>query len=192
MGYLLTSSHLAWQHSLFHPYTCMCMYKHLWDSTPGLSVRFGRGKGNIIDFIKFTNANVISRSDCTGILLIPAMSRLRWFLVGISIDICHVWGGSHKDSRLLLSTRPLRPLDFCVTSLNKLTFVLKENTPCSLSLFDSVYEPSSFEFFSVNTKLAEMAILASKDLTAVKKLPPVGLDLMLKIITVLGVLCLTN
>ena len=114
------------------------MYKHLWDSSPGLSVRFSKGKCNIVGYIKFTNANVISRSDCTGILLTPAMFWLRWFLVGISIDICHVWGGSHNDSRLLLSTRPLRPLDFCVTSLNKLTFVLKENTPCSLSFFDSV------------------------------------------------------
>ena len=36
------------------------------------------------------------------------------------------------------------------------------------------------EFFTVCTKLAEMAILYSKDLTTAKKmLPPVGLDLML-------------
>ena len=51
---------------------------------------------------------------------------------------------------------------------------------------------STFEFFTVCTKLAEMAILYSKDLTtAKKKLPPVGLDLMLQIITGLGVQCLT-
>ena len=48
------------------------------------------------------------------------------------------------------------------------------------------------EFFTVCTKLAEMAILYSKDLTtAKKKLPPVELDLMLQIITGLGVQCLT-
>ena len=51
----------------------------------------------------------------------------------------------------------------------------------------------TFEFFTVCTKLAEMAILYSKDLTtAKKKLPPVGLDLMLQIITGLGVQCLTK
>ena len=50
------------------------------------------------------------------------------------------------------------------------------------------------EFFTVCTKLAEMAILYSKDLTIAKKkkLPPVGLDLMLQIITGLGVQCLTR
>ena len=48
----------------------------------------------------------------------------------------------------------------------------------------------TFEFFTVCTKLAEMAILYSKDLTtAKKKLPPVGLDLMLQIIAGLGVQC---
>ena len=48
-------------------------------------------------------------------------------------------------------------------------------------------------FFTVCTKLAEMAILYSKDFTtAKKKLPPVGLDLMLQIITGLGVQCLTR
>ena len=46
-----------------------------------------------------------------------------------------------------------------------------------------------FEFFTVCTKLAEMAILYSRDLTtAKKKLSPVGLDLMPEIITGLGVL----
>ena len=51
----------------------------------------------------------------------------------------------------------------------------------------------SFEFFTVNTKLAEMAVLASKNLTtANKKLPPVGLDLMQEIITCLRVQCLTE
>ena len=44
------------------------------------------------------------------------------------------------------------------------------------------------EFFTVGTKLAEMAILYSKDLTtAKKKLPPVGLDLVQEIIAGLGV-----
>ena len=50
-----------------------------------------------------------------------------------------------------------------------------------------------FEFFKVNTELAERAVLASTDLTTVKtKLPPVGLDLMQEIIICLGVQCLTN
>ena len=44
------------------------------------------------------------------------------------------------------------------------------------------------EFFTVYTKLAEMAILYSKD----KKLPPVGLELIPEIITGLGVQCLTK
>ena len=43
-----------------------------------------------------------------------------------------------------------------------------------------------FEFFTVCTKLAEMALLDSKELTAAKKkLPPVGLDLMQEIITII-------
>ena len=47
---------------------------------------------------------------------------------------------------------------------------------------------SSFEFFIVCTKLAEMTILYSKDLTTAKKtLPPVGLDLVQEIIAGLGV-----
>ena len=46
----------------------------------------------------------------------------------------------------------------------------------------------SIEFFTVCTKLAEMAILYSKDLTtAKKKLPPMGLDLVQEIIAGLGV-----
>ena len=36
--------------------------------------------------------------------------------------------------------------------------------------------------FTIDTKLAEMAVLASKDLTTAKKLPPTGLDLILLII----------
>ena len=48
------------------------------------------------------------------------------------------------------------------------------------------------EFFTVCTKLAETAILYSKDLTTAKKmLPPVGLDLVQEIIAGLGVQCLT-
>ena len=55
-----------------------------------------------------------------------------------------------------------------------------------------VYGANSIEFFTVCTKLAEMAVLYLKDLTTAKKeLPPVGLDLMLQIITGLGVQCLT-
>ena len=50
-----------------------------------------------------------------------------------------------------------------------------------------------FQFFTFCTKLAEMATLYSKDLTTAKiKLPPVGLDLILQIITGLGVQCLTK
>ena len=45
----------------------------------------------------------------------------------------------------------------------------------------------SIEFFTVNTKFAEMAVLASKDLTKVKtSFPLVGLYLMQEIITGLG------
>ena len=42
------------------------------------------------------------------------------------------------------------------------------------------------EFITVYTKLAEMAVLTSKDLTTEKKLPSVGLNLMQEIITGLG------
>ena len=38
---------------------------------------------------------------------------------------------------------------------------------------------SLFEFFAVNTKLPEMVILVSKNFTIAKKLPSVGLDLMI-------------
>ena len=48
------------------------------------------------------------------------------------------------------------------------------------------------EFFTINTKLAELAVLASKDLTTTKKLPPVWLDLMQETITGLRVRCLTK
>ena len=41
----------------------------------------------------------------------------------------------------------------------------------------------TIEFLTVYTKLADMALLASKDLTTAKKLPPVGLDLMQEIFT---------
>ena len=48
------------------------------------------------------------------------------------------------------------------------------------------------EFFTVCTKLAEMAILYSKDLTTAKKmLPPVGLNLVQEIVAGLGVQCLS-
>ena len=58
---------------------------------------------------------------------------------------------------------------------------------------EPIVNPLTFQFFTVCTKLAEMAILYSKDLTtAKKKLPPVGLNLMLQIITGLGVQCLTR
>ena len=52
--------------------------------------------------------------------------------------------------------------------------------------------PKILKFFTVYTKLVEMAGLASKDLTTAKKLPPVGLDLMQEIITGFRVQCLTN
>ena len=38
---------------------------------------------------------------------------------------------------------------------------------------------TTFEFFTSNTRLPEMAILVSKDLAAAKKLYPVELDLMI-------------
>ena len=45
----------------------------------------------------------------------------------------------------------------------------------------------SNDFVLIARQLAEMAILASMDLTTERKLPPVGLDLMQEIITGLGV-----
>ena len=51
---------------------------------------------------------------------------------------------------------------------------------------------STIEFVTVCTKLAEMTLLYSKDLTTgKKKLPTVGLDLMQEIIAGLGVQRLT-
>ena len=50
----------------------------------------------------------------------------------------------------------------------------------------------TIEFFTVCTKLAEMALLYSKDLITAKKLPLVELDLMQEIIAGLRVQCLTN
>ena len=49
---------------------------------------------------------------------------------------------------------------------------------------------SKIKFFSVCTKLAEMALLYSKDLTTANKLPPVEFNLMQENITGLGVQCL--
>ena len=65
--------------------------------------------------------------------------------------------------------------------MNKLTL----NKPAKSSLTISDMLTCTFEFFTVCTKLAEMAILYSKDLTTAKKkkLPPVGLDLVQEIIT---------
>ena len=85
---------------------------------------------------------------------------------------CRVNFGSQKEvNEHFRTSHPLVQCDIC------------EKT------FDT---PSAVEFFTVCTKLAEMAILYSKDLTtAKKKLPSVGLDLMLQIITGLGVQCLT-
>ena len=50
--------------------------------------------------------------------------------------------------------------------------------PVSFPVQCSVYEPSErvFEFFTVNIKLAEISVLASKNLTTAKKLPPMGLQ----------------
>ena len=68
---------------------------------------------------------------------------------------------------------------FILTYLNILAIVI------SLSNFN-IFLFVQIEFFTVYTKLAEMAILASKDLrTPKKKLLPVGLDLMQGIITAL-------
>ena len=53
-------------------------------------------------------------------------------------------------------------------------------------------ENISIDFFIVYTKLVEMALLASEDLTTAKKITSTGLDLMHEIITGLRLLCLTN
>ena len=77
--------------------------------------------------------------------------------------------------------------------------VLVLNTAFILANILNCYTPGilntvvfAIEFFTVCTKLAEMAILYSKDLTTAKKeLPPVGLDLVQEINAGLGVQCLT-
>ena len=66
---------------------------------------------------------------------------------------------------------------------------MKKVKNLSLVVLHSVF---IIEFFTVCTKLTEMALLCSKDLTTAKKLPPVGLDLMQEIITSLRVQCLTK
>ena len=89
----------------------------------------------------------------------------------------------------------------CLTRNNSLLFVLPLLLHCfnhKISLKNasssfSTVSTFSIEFFTVYTKLAEMAILYSNDLiTAKKELPRVGLGLMLQIITGLGVQCLTR
>ena len=47
------------------------------------------------------------------------------------------------------------------------------------NMADLAMSTTTIEFFVINTKLPEMAILASKDFTAAKMLPPVRLDLMI-------------
>ena len=51
---------------------------------------------------------------------------------------------------------------------------------------------SRLEFFIVCTKLPDIALLASKDLTTTKKLPSVGLDPKQEVINCFGVQSLTN
>ena len=98
---------------------------------------------------------------------------------------------------------------FCVCNTLALRRILPEYFYIAVNYFNTinllVVTRSSFqqnlfkasviytiEFFTVCTKLAEMALLYSKELTtAKKKLPPVGLGLMQEIITGLGVQCLT-
>ena len=78
---------------------------------------------------------------------------------------------------------------FCSLLFENECIYLKVQLCCCLVV---TYVCVVLEFFTVCTKLAKMAILYSKDLTtAKKKLPPVGLNLMLQIITGLGVQCLT-
>ena len=65
--------------------------------------------------------------------------------------------------------------------------------PVSFPVECSVYEPSErvFEFLTVNIKLAEISLLASKNLTTAKKLPPMGLQCK-TIIACLRVLMFNN
>ena len=49
----------------------------------------------------------------------------------------------------------------------------------NMNLMNSFVLVLIIEFFAVNTKLPEMAILASMDFMALKKLPPVGLDVII-------------
>ena len=78
---------------------------------------------------------------------------------------------------------------FCNHQNNELQWVVCQTETTSKYF----YTIDFFEFFTVCTKLAEMAILYPKDLrTTKKKLPSVGLDPMLQIITGVGVQCLTK
>ena len=89
-------------------------------------------------------------------------------------------------SGLSLKIQLLRDSIVFYCNYSKLPYLVK----CKIN---SVKSLPPIEFFTVYTKLAEMAVLASKDLsTAKKKLPPVGLDLMQEIITDLRFQCLTN
>ena len=52
--------------------------------------------------------------------------------------------------------------------------IILANAQSLILQMKSFYRSMLTEFFTVNTKLPEMAILASKNLTEAKKLPPVG------------------
>ena len=79
----------------------------------------------------------------------------------------------------------MKKLDYLHRQLNRLSIY-------SLKLQYSKEQRSSFEFFTVCTKLAEMALLASNDLTTAKKVTSSGARPDQEIITGLGVQCLTK
>ena len=93
---------------------------------------------------------------------------------------------------LLSSTGPEKNLTYIIASFHS---PMVRVSSCRFNVFQAsnwTVGNRTFEFFTVCRKLAEMASLYSKELTAAKKkLPPVGFDLMQEIITSLGVQCLT-
>ena len=128
--------------------------------------------------------------------LLPPATKLRqgYVFTGICDSVHRGEGGSAQPPWWRLP-RVGHTLPIWATSILVLLYVLS----ILMQLFER--KKSNFEititgtigFFTVCTKFAEMAILYSKDLTtAKKKLPPEGLDLMLQIITGLGVQCLAR
>ena len=92
------------------------------------------------------------------------------------------------------SQRPFPPPDPSLHGLEKSSKYICKQTITNNSEKNNRLQrsESKFKFFTVCTKLAEMALLYSKDLTTAKQLPPGVLDLMQEIITGLVSQCLSD